>query len=60
MNDFKLAGLNDIVIKDINISDYAEIEKTIRSITPPYEPFKKPIRLADMVEILDDIWEDDE
>ena len=42
------------------MTEYAEIERVIRSITPPYAAFNKPIRLSDMVEILDDIWEEDE
>jgi len=49
----------ELPLREISIADYGNIEKIIKAITPPYQPFKTPIKLSDMVEILDDIWEED-
>lgn len=47
-------------VKEISSKDYGKIEQIIRAISAPYDPLPKPISLADMTEILDDIWEEDD
>lgn len=58
--EFSKGTSNESVSREISAKDYAKIEQIIRSISSPYESLPKPIRLVDMVEILDDIWEEDD
>lgn len=42
------------------MTDTPHIEEIIRQVKAPYAPFHKRIKLRDLVELLNQIWEDDE
>lgn len=42
--------------KNFSSDDSEKIERTIKKTAPPYDKFEKKIRLIDLIDILDDIW----
>lgn len=45
---------------EITLKDENYILEILRSIRPPYKSFQNTYRLADIVSILEDIWDEDE
>lgn len=40
--------------------EYPYIIDIIHSVKPPYQPFKKYVKLKDLIEVLDKAWEEDD
>lgn len=45
--------------KELTIFERPYIEEIVRMVKGPYPPFHKRIKLRQMVELLNEIWEDD-
>ncbi|CAK58915.1 unnamed protein product (macronuclear) [Paramecium tetraurelia] len=43
-----------------NNQERRQIEEVIRQIKGPYQPFQKKIKLKNLVQILQEIWEEEE
>ena len=46
--------------KKINPIDRLEVISTLKSVCPPYEPFRTPYKLTEMIGLLSDLWEDED
>ncbi|KAM3135536.1 hypothetical protein pb186bvf_012392 [Paramecium bursaria] len=37
-----------------------QIQEIIRQVKGPYQPFKKPVKLRDLIQIMQEVWEEDD
>ncbi|KRX10399.1 hypothetical protein PPERSA_10498 [Pseudocohnilembus persalinus] len=44
---------------ELSNSDVEYMYDIIESVRPPYPAFKKYVRLSDLIEVLQEVWEDD-
>ena len=46
--------------KELSMLERPYIEEIVRQVKAPYPPFKKNVKLKDLVQLLNEIWEDDD